>query len=125
MEKHIIGENGIGYTLGDDGIYYPNLSIPEGTHYPIGKYGRMREAYIREHRRYQWLQLIMNGELNQHLHEVDEMCWEQIDKMVKQMAKAHGLTEQMKSEQQLYWVGMMNNFHNAAEEVVLKEVVYN
>ncbi|MFI3213559.1 MAG: TnpV protein [Eubacteriales bacterium] len=125
MEKHIIGENGIGYTLGEDGIYYPNLSIPEGTHYVIGKYGRMREAFIREHRRYQWLQLIMNGELNQHLYEVDKMRWEQIDKMVKQMAKTHGLTEQMKSNRQLYWVGMMNNFRSVAEEIVLKELVFD
>lgn len=51
MEKHIIGENGIGYTLGADGLYYPDLELPEGTHYEIGKYGRMRWEYLKNHRR--------------------------------------------------------------------------
>ena len=51
MEKHIIGENGIGYTLGEDGLYYPDLYLPEETEYPIGKYGMLRKMYLKEHRK--------------------------------------------------------------------------
>lgn len=51
MEKHIIGENGIGYTLGEDGLYYPDVELPEGTHYEIGKYRRMRWEYLKNHHR--------------------------------------------------------------------------
>ena len=51
MEKHIMGENGISYTLGEDGLYYPNLYLPEETEYPIGKYGMLRKTYLQEHRK--------------------------------------------------------------------------
>ena len=51
MEKHIIGENGISYTLGEDGLYYPDLYLPEETEYPIGKYGMLRKTYLKEHRK--------------------------------------------------------------------------
>ena len=59
MEKHIIGENGIGYTLGEDGMYYPDLQLPEGTHYEIGKYGRMRWEYLKKHQRGEYIKLLM------------------------------------------------------------------
>ena len=50
MEKHIMGENGISYTLGEDGLYYPDLYLPKETEYPIGKYGMLRKTYLKEHR---------------------------------------------------------------------------
>ena len=65
MEKHIIGENGIAYTLGAHGLYYPDLELPEGTHYEIGKYGRMRWAYLKNHRRGEYIRLLMNGKINE------------------------------------------------------------
>lgn len=61
MEKHIIGENRIGYTLREDGLYYPDLELPEGTHYEIGKYGRMRREYLKNHRRGEYIRLLMDG----------------------------------------------------------------
>ena len=64
MKKHIIGENGISYTLGEDGLYYPDLRIAEGTHYEIGKYGRMRWEYLKNHHRGEYIKLLMNGRLN-------------------------------------------------------------
>ena len=76
MEKHIIGENGISYTLKEDGLYYPDLQIPDGTHYEIGKYGRMRWEYLKNHRRREYIKLLMDGQLKEYLHEVDIQCYE-------------------------------------------------
>ena len=76
MEKHIVGENGIGYTLGTDGLYYPDLELPEGTHYEIGRFGRMRLGYLKNHCRGEYIRLLMDGKLNECLHEVDEECYE-------------------------------------------------
>ena len=72
MEKHIMGENGISYTLGEDGLYYPDLYLPEETEYPIGKYGMLRKTYLQEHRKGLYLELVLAGKLNEHLHQIDE-----------------------------------------------------
>lgn len=61
MEKHIMGENGISYTLGEDGLYYPDLYLPEETEYPIGKYGMLRKTYLQEHRKGLYLELVLSG----------------------------------------------------------------
>ena len=71
MEKHIMGENGISYTLGEDGLYYPDLYLPEETEYPIGKYGMLRKIYLQEHRKGLYLELVLAGKLNEHLHQID------------------------------------------------------
>ena len=116
LRKHIIGENGISYTLGEDGLYYPDIRLPEGTHYEIGRYGRMRALY---------LELLLDGNLNEYLHQMDEECYQMMERLVEQMKAKHGVTEQLKSENQMQWVGMMNNIRHCAEEVVLKELVYS
>ena len=59
LEKHIVGENGISYTLGEDGLYYPDFKLPEGTYYEIGKYGRLRWEYLKNHRRGEYNKLLM------------------------------------------------------------------
>lgn len=124
MEKHIIGENGIGYTLGEDGIYYPDLQLPEDTHYEIGKYGRMRWEYLTNHSRGQYIRLLMDGRLNEHLHEVDTQCYERVDLLVEQMKARAGIMEELKATDQMKWVGLMNNVRSSAEEIVLKELIY-
>lgn len=124
MEKHIIGENGIGYTLGEDGIYYPDLQLPEDTHYEIGKYGRMRWEYLTNHSRGQYIRLLMDGRLNEHLHEVDTQCYERVDLLVEQMKARAGIMEKLKATDQMKWVGLMNNARSSAEEIVLKELIY-
>lgn len=124
MEKHIIGENGIGYTLGEDGIYYPDLQLPEDTHYEIGKYGRMRWEYLTNHSRGQYIRLLMDGRLNEHLHEVDTQCYERVDLLVEQMKARAGIMEELKATDQMKWVGLMNNARSSAEEIVLKELIY-
>ena len=124
MEKHIIGENGIGYTLGEDGLYYPDLDLPEGTHYEIGKYGRMRWEYLKTHRRGEYIRLLMDGKLNEYLHEVDEECYERMELLVEQMKAGAGITEELKASDQMKWVGLMNNVRNSAEEIVMRELIY-
>ncbi len=124
MKKHIIGENGISYTLGEDGAYYPDLGLAEGTDYPIGKYGRMRRKYLQEYREVEYLRLFLHGGLNEHLHSVDEECEQRMEVLIEQMMERWGVTEQLKVKNQMEWVGMINNIRYSAEEVVLKEIVY-
>lgn len=124
MENNIIGENGIGYTLGADGLYYPDLELTERTHYEIGRYGRMRWEYLKTHRRGEYIKLLMEGKLNEYLHDVDEECYEGMELLVEQMKVGTGITEELKASDQLKWVGLMNNTRSAAEEIVVKEIVY-
>ena len=124
MEKHIIGENGIGYTLGKDGLYYPDLELPEGTHYEIGRYGRMRWEYLKTHRRLEYIRLLMEGKLNEYLHEVDKECYERMELLVEQMKAGAGITEELKASNQMKWVGLMNNVRSVAEEIVIRELIY-
>lgn len=124
MKKHIVGENGISYTLGEDGLYYPDLVLLEGTDYPIGKYGRVRRRYLQEYREVEYLRLLLNGGLNEHLHRVDVECEKRMEVLIEQMVERWGVTEQLKTENQMEWVGRMNNIRGTAEEVVLEEIVY-
>lgn len=124
LEKHIIGENGIRYTLEEDGLYYPDTRLPEGTHYEIGRYGWMRGEYLKEHHRALYMELLLSGKLNEHLHQTDEECYQMMERLVEQMKAKQGVTEQLKSGNQMQWVGMMNNIRNCAEEVVLRDIVY-
>lgn len=124
MENHITGENGIGYTLGADGLYYPDLELPEGTNYEIGRYGWMRWEYLKTHRGEKYIRLLMDGKLNEYLHEVDEECHERMELIVEQMKAGAGITEELKAYDQIRWVGFMNNVKSTAEEIVLKELIF-
>ena len=124
MENHIIGENGIGYTLGADGLYYPDLELPEGTHYEIGRYGRMRWEYLKTHRRLEYIRLLMEGKLNEYLHEVDKECYERMELLVEQMKVGAGITEELKASDQMKWGGLINNVRSSAEEIVMRELIY-
>jgi hypothetical protein len=124
LEKHIVGENGIGYTLGEDGLYYPDLKLPEGTHYVIGRYGRMRGEYLKTYRRGDYIRLLLDGKLNEYLHDVDEECHREVELAVKRMLEKEGVTEQLKAENSLEWVRRVSAVKNVAEEMVFNEVVY-
>ena len=124
MEKHIMGENGISYTLGADGLYYPDLYLPEETEYPIGKYGMLRKTYSKEHRKGVYLELVLAGKLNAHLHQIDEECHQMMDGLVEQMKEQQGVTEELKMQDQMAWVGRMNNIRACVEEIVLNKIVY-
>lgn len=120
----VIEENGIVYHLGEDDLYYPDLRLPEGTHYNIGKYGLMRWEYLKVNRRGEYIRLLLDGKLNEHLHEVDEECHARVEKILGQMKAGAGITEELKAAEPMKWVGLMNNVRSAAEEIVLRELVY-
>ena len=125
LRKHIIGENGISYTLGEDGLYYPDLRLPEGTHYEIGRYGRMKVEYLKENRRALYLDLLLSGKLNEYLHQTDEECYQMMERLVEQMKASEGVTEELKATDQMAWVGAMNSIRSRAEEIVLTELIYS
>ena len=116
----------MGGTYRQVGDYFiPNLVLPdEGKSYQIGKFGRLRRRYLKEHRKSVYAEMVLSGKLNEHLAEVDQTCYERIDRLVKQMAEREGVTEALKVSDQMAWVGHMNNIRSRAEEIVLSEVVY-
>ena len=118
-------EMGGTYTLGADGLYYPNLELPEEEMPQYGKYSRMRHTYLREHKKAFYTTLLFGGKLVAHLNEIDDAANAQMELITKQMAKSQGVTEALKTKDQMAWVEAMNNIRNAAEEVVLSELIYN
>lgn len=124
MEKHIMGENGISYTLGEDDLYYPDLYLPEETEYLIGKYGMLRKTYLQENRKGLYLELVLVGKLNEHLHQIDKECNQMMDRLAEQMKERQGVTEELKMQNQMAWVRRMNNIRVCTEEIILKEIVY-
>ena len=121
--KSIFEQNGGTYTQVGDYLI-PDISLPDAPAYPIGKYGRMRKAYLKEHRPGLYTQLILSGKLHEHLSEVERTCNDRLDIMIPQMAEAQGVTEAMKARDQLGWVGRMNEIKHSAEEIILAEIIF-
>ena len=117
-------EMGGTYTLGADEMYYPNLELPEEEAPRYGKYGKTRHAYLREHKKAYYTTLLFDSKLVAHLNEIDDATNAQMMQLTKQMAKAQGVTETLKAQNQMAWVGAMNNIRNAAEEIILSELIY-
>lgn len=107
-----------------NGIMYPNLTLPEQTNYPIGKYGRMRLAYLKKYRRGTYTMLLTSCILNQHLYETEQEANRQIELTLSQLVKERGITEELKATNSLLWVQEMNNAKHDAEELVLNEIIY-
>ena len=111
------------YTLGADGIYYPNLvSTDEEPHY--GKYGMMRKTYLKEHRLAKYSLYMLEDRLTEHLNTVDDEAQERMDILVRQMMDRQGITEELKVRDQMKWVRAINGIRNMAEEIVLNELIY-
>ena len=119
-----LNQNGIHYTLHGD-YYLPDLEPPEKTSAPLGRYGRMRQAYLEEHRPGLYERLLLSGKLYEHLAEIDACCAERMDRIVRRMADAEGVTEDLKARDQIAWVGRMNNIRQRAEEMILKELIFD
>ena len=102
----------------------PNLALPVGTSYPIGKYGRMHLDYLKKHRQGRYTSLLTQGKLNGYIHTIDEQVHEQIASHIVQMAQQMGVSEDMKASDPLRWVQMMNHIKASAEEIVLREVIF-
>ena len=115
----------MGGTYRREGDYLiPNLELPDTEHYQIGKYGHLRQTYLREYRPGLYNALSLNGTLYRHLAEVDQTSYERVDLLVRQMAEREGITKALKASYQMAWAGYMNNIRSRAEEIVLAEVVY-
>ena len=98
--------------------------MPEQKKITLNKYGRMRLNYLKENKKAEYSIMLMDETLNSHLKEIQETATERVEKIVKQLKFKSNLTEDMKNTDMLYWVGMMNNFKNQAEEIVFNELIY-
>ena len=115
----------MGGTYRQEGDYLiPNLLPPEDSDTPLGKYGRLRRTFLKEHHNGIYTAMLMDGSLWDHLHEIDQSCMERLDRIVTQMAERENVTEALKASDQMEWVRSMNSIHNRAEEIVLHELVY-
>ena len=123
MEKTIFEEMDVTYSRHGD-YNLPNLILPEQTDLFIGKYGRMHEKYLKERRRVTYLNLLTSCTMNEYLANVDAQAKEQLIMVVAQMKQHEGVTELLKSENQMEWVRRMNNILARAEEFVLNEIVH-
>lgn len=123
MKKHIYDEsNGLSYTLHGE-YYLPDLAVNEEEP-TYGKYGMLRKQFLKEHRPARYQYLLMTGELIAHLNRVDQEARELVEILMKQMTEKQRVTEQVKMQEQMKWVGIMNNIKACVEEIVLKEIIY-
>lgn len=123
MKKHFTdGKTGITYTLQGD-YYLPDLALPEEKEYHTGIWGQRRRAYLKKHKKRLYTNLLTSGKLAEHLHEVDKIAIERHALIVKQMMETQGVTEQLKSDNQMKWVGMVNNIRNCADEIILSKMI--
>ena len=124
MGKHIYNDkNGLNYTLGEDGYYYPDLVLPEEK-YEIGRFGRMHQKYIQKHKQGLYFSLLTSCKLIEYFHDIDEQAQDMFELLIKQYAKKQGVMEQLKVENQMEWVGRMNNIRACAKETVMNELIY-
>lgn len=121
----IIVENGITYVLGMDELYYPDLELQSKKNRDIGKYGILKLQYMQKYQRYEYIQLMLSGELDTYLYQLNEECYEYLQKLVEQIKEAAGITLTMKQTDFMRWIGQVNNIYSTAEEIILKEMVYN
>lgn len=122
MEKSLFERHGGTYTE-IDGIFYPNLVIVQ-TNYEIGLWGQRHLRWLKEHHKVRYTTLLTQCKLNEYLHDIDVRATEMYNRLVKQLAKQQGITEQLKAKDMMAWVGAMNNIANQAREVVYNEVIY-
>ena len=122
MEKYKYDEsNGLWYELQGD-YYLPRLKLPKDENVHIGIWGQRHLNYLRENRRALLSDLQLSGKLNGYLADIDRQAEDMFFRLVKQMAKADGITEQLKSENQMEWVAQMNNIRQRVTEIVFKEL---
>ena len=123
MKKQIYDEkNGMSYTLHGD-YYLPDLVLREEEP-TYGKYGMLRKQFLKEHRSARYQHLLLTGKLNEHLNQTDQEAREQVETLMEQMTEKQGVTEELKSQDQMESVRLMNNIKASAEEIVLKNMIY-
>lgn len=102
----------------------PNLYFPKQPEKHIGKYGRLRLNYLKEHKRGLYTELLISGTLKQYLIEIDESTTHKVNKLIKQLAEVEHIDENLKEHHQMEWVQAINNIKNRAEEIVFNEILY-
>ena len=117
-------ENSLTYTMNGD-YQIPDLKLTEQPEKPLGKYGRMRKAYLKEHRPLIYNQLLLTEKLYPHLIEIDETAQSRLEQMMPQLAKDAGATEQLKASDPMRWVGLMNTCKAQAEEFLMAELIHS
>lgn len=115
--------NEIGYTM-VNGYRIPNLLPHQEPEIHLGKYALLRRRFLKQHRPGTFTNLLTSGGLNPHLLQVDQEARTRMEQLTAEMARSQGVTEELKATDQMRWVGLMNNIHSAAEEVVLTELIY-
>lgn len=124
MEKYKYDENNeLWYELKGD-YYLPCLTLPEQDDRPIGIWGKRREKYLRHHRKILYTNLLTSCKLCTHLADIDEEATKMFDRLVEQMARQEGVTEQLKAKNQMLWVRKMNNIRAQSREIVYNEIIY-
>ena len=124
MEKYIFEErNGLWYELQGD-YYVPCVKLPEGEQQPVGLWGQRHLRYIKQNRKVFYLNLLTSGKLNGYLSDLDKQAEDMFSRLVKQMAEREGVTEKLKAENQMEWVGRMNNIRSRATEIVNNDLIY-
>lgn len=122
-DRFIDEKTGIEYIRNGD-YDLPNLVLTEQKKIQLNKYGRLRLEYLKNHKKGEYAILFMDNKLTDHLEKVQELATKRVEEIIKSLKEQSNLTEEMKNSDQLYWVGIMNNFKNQAEEIVLKELIY-
>ena len=115
--------NELTYTRCGD-YYIPDLKLSGQPEAPIGKYGRMRQRYLKEHRPVLYSSLILSEKLYPHLLEIDRAARERMDAMLPWMMEAAGVTEELKARDPMRWVGLMNTLKTQVEETIFEEIIY-
>ena len=124
MEKIIYDEkNGLWYELQGD-YYIPCLKLPEEEQQLIGVWGQRHLRYIKQHRKVLYLNLLTSGKLNGYLADLDKQAEDMFSRLVKQMIEREGVTEKLKADNQMEWVGRMNNIRSNATEIVNNDLIY-
>ena len=123
MEKVIYDEkNGLWYELQGD-YYIPCLKLLEEEQQPIGLWGQQHLQYIKQHRKVLYTNLLTSGKLNGYLADIDKQAEDMLSQLVKRMAEREGVTEQLKADNHMEWVGRMNNIRQSATEIVNSELI--
>ena len=124
MDKYIYDDkNGLWYEL--QGNYYiPCLILPTEKEQPIGLWGQRHKRYLQEHKRVLYITLLTSGKLNSYLSDIDKQAQERFERLIEDMKRAQGITEQLKSENQLLWVQRLNNIRACAMEIVNEKIIY-
>ena len=123
MEKSLFKQMGGTYRRVGD-YYIPNLSLPDGEDKPIGIWGQRHRQYLKQNHRVRYMNLVTSGKLNSYLADVDVRAEEMFSRLVKRMAEKQGVTEQMKTENQMLWVQEMNNIQNRVKEIIDYQLIY-